>query len=433
MRYTWIVLGLALNGYAASLSSITAEALKTNSEYLSALAGAAAVHDTLAIAKDAWLPQIDLTITKGLTEFIDQSPPDLKGFSYGLNLNQKIFDMSSWLLVQKQAQLVQQAVYNAVATRQSVIYQVSVRYFKLLESIAAYENEQAKLKSYKEQLRKVEQEFKAGKAANPELSQVKSQYLLSKAETLSAKNTAMHNVQRLAELTGSSYKFIKGLGSGLALKAPKPNKVKHWLLLTKQNNLSLKAARASMLASEQDIAAMRAAGVPVLAFSSSFSRVRPVFMNDASSTVRQWGLSLNWPLFHGGANRDRYVRSEHTGVQARQALIAMQRNLKQQATNTFNDVNLGLERVWAGQQAVVAAEVARRALAEGYSAGTQTITDVLESIAKLHAARLQLIKARYAYIDAVLHMKLLIGSLSMRDIQAIEPMFVQRKNLTSLS
>lgn len=442
MKYSWMILGLALHASAASLSSVAEDALKTNTNYLSALAGAAAVQDVLKIHQAAWLPQLSLDATKGSSQYkeitggaiVSLNPGDeIKNLTYGLNLNQKLFDMQSWLTFKKQSFLVQQALFNAAATKQELLYDVAIRYFAVLQDYSAYENEQIKLKAYQEQLRKVKQEFNAGKAAKPELSQVQAQYLLAKAETLSAKNALMHEVQKLTEMTGKSYKFIYRLGDNIPLHSPKPNKVKSWVNLMQQHNLSLKSAHAAMLASEKEIDAVRAAGIPVMAFASSWIHQRPLFMQpDTSSYTMNWSLSFSWPLFTGGADTARYSQSQHTGAQTRQMLISKQRNLTQKTINSFNDINLGIERVRAAREAVSAAKTAKVAYDQGYSAGTQTVTDVLQAISRLHEARLQLIKSKFAYITEALHLKLLVGALTIKDLQALSPLFLKQKRYLNL-
>lgn len=438
MKCSWMILGLVLQAKAAGLVEIANDALKSNTGYLSALAGAAAVQDVLKIHQAAWLPQLSMDAVKGATEYKDFDnvtgiSPKNKNLSYGLNLNQKLFDMQSWLRFKEQSFLLQEALYNAAATKQELLYNIAVRYFAVLQYYSAYDNEKIKLAAYKEQLRKVKQEFNAGKSAKPELSQVQAQYMLAKAEVLSAKNQLMHEIQRLTEITGKSYKFIYRIGDKIPLHSPQPNNVNSWVRLMKANNLSLKSAHSAMLASDKEVSAVLAAGIPVMAFSSSWKHMRPIFMQpDSFAYSLDWSLSFSWPLFTGGADTAKYSRSQHLGAQARQRLIASERSLTQRTINSFNDINLGVERVQAATEAVAAAETSERAYEQGYVAGTQTITDVMHATSRLYEARLQLIKAKFSYITEALHLKLLIGGLSEKDLLAILPLFTKHKRYLNL-
>ena len=441
MRFTRMFLGLIISSkiLAASISDITKDALKSNAEYIAAIAGLAASQDGLALLKSGWLPQLTIDASKGFSDTFPNPNPQaadvnsaqlLRSASYGISLNQKLLDIPSWLGVQKQSYLVKKSLYNVAAMKQEILHEVATAYFQVLESISAYENQKAQLRAYKQQLHQVKREFDVGKSAKPELVQVESQYFLSEAETLSAKNEVLHNIQKLSQMTGKTYKSINRMVDIIPLKNPAPNKVDSWLDLMLKHNLDLKSARADLMASEQEIEIARTSNLPTLAFSTSVSRMRPIIFNQKFSTVRKWDISLSWPIFNGGANLARLAQSQHLSAQNRQSFIALQRQMRQKTINVFYDIRVGVSRVNAAKKAVSSALTAKEATGHGYFAGTQTNTEVLQSISRLYSAKLQLIKAKYEYLADVLYLKQLVGALSERDIANISRLFSKKTSLS---
>lgn len=428
----WLLI-VAQEVFGANIASVTKDALKFNSEYKSAVEAAMAMQDSLDISKSAWRPQLTLNASKGNNETKPapnsndaNSVLNLRSTSYGISYNQKVFDLTALHDVSKQNYLLKQAIYTREATKLNVMYEVALAYFSVLEAINSFENEKAKLKAYKQQLTQVEHEYNAGKTAKPKLSQVESQYQLAAAETLAAKNNIIHAVQGLSQLTGVSYKMVKGLGSSFPLKRPVPSNPDAWVKLMLKNNLSLKAEHASVMSKEQEMEAARASRLPVVSFSTGVSRTRPIQTSPAFSTVRQWSVNLVWPLFSGGANISKLSRAEHFASQSQQSLISLRRQLIQQTISSYYDVSVGVDRVRAARSAVKSAEIAKNAINEGYKVGTETITEVLQGISRLYAARLQLIKANYGYLTSVLSLKVLIGALSFNDINSLDKIFVAK-------
>lgn len=438
MKKSWITILVFLNINslsAASLMNVVHDVLQYNTDYLSARASSALVKDSLAIAKSNWMPQLSVNASKGQTitrpnpnpQGADPSKQKLESTAYGLTLNQKLLDMPSWLSLKKQSYQVQQAIYQEYYTRQSVMYQAAVQYFAVLQALGSYENELTKTKSYKEQLRQVKQEYEAGKAAQPTLAQVESQYLLAKAELLSARNNIIYEVQKLSQMTGRNYNYVQTLGSKMPLAVPMPNKVDFWINLMKKQNVSLKSKYASLSAARQAVEAARASAAPTMNFSAGASRSRPItFATEDFGKINTWSLSFNWPIVTGGRVAAVLSQSLHAQQQAEQAQIASERDLRQQTISSFYDIRVGIEQVKAASQAVHSANIAMMALKDGYLAGTQTISDVLQSISRLHAARLQLIKARYGYLGEVLRLKLITGVLSEKDFIATSKLLTKK-------
>lgn len=420
---------------AVNLSEVVRDALSSSTDYLSARAVAAAAKDSYSIAKSTWLPQMNFDASKGFAETrpspvgnADQQ--DVKSLSYGVTLNQKLFDIPAWLGVEKQSFALQKAMLDELSVRQNIIYSVSVQYFDVLQKISEYSSQKAKLKSYQEQFRRVRQEYSAGKAAKPELAQVEAQYLLANSELLSAKNGVLHSLKKLSQITGKDYKSINLLGGYIPLARPKPARAAAWVKLMYKQNVALKASLFTLKSARQDVEIARSSGAPVFNFNAGIRRYRPLnFQNLNSGTSKNWGVSMTWPVVTGGNGAAVLSQSGHMLDKTEQLHTALMRELKQQTTNTFYDLSVGVLRVQAAQKAVDSAKIALGAIKDGYNAGMQTNSDVLDSITRVHDANLQLIKSKYAYLSDMLQLKLLVGVLSEKDLFKLSRLFDRKQSL----
>jgi outer membrane protein len=128
------------------------------------------------------------------------------------------------------------------------------------------------------------------------------------------------------------------------------------------------------------------------------------------------GLSLNVPLYAGGAVVANQEVRRANYVEASEDLELSYRSVVRQVRNNYNNVGALISSTKALEQAVVSAESALKATEAGFEVGTRTIVDVLQSTRNLFDARRNLSKARYDYILSVLALKQAAGTLTEEDL-----------------
>jgi outer membrane protein len=140
--------------------------------------------------------------------------------------------------------------------------------------------------------------------------------------------------------------------------------------------------------------------------------------NQVDSTV--YGLTLEMPLFSGGAISAERRRAAQEFISAREQRINLSRNTVTNARSLHMTVLSDVARVAARRQSIVSSQSALDATQAGYEVGTRNIVDVLNAQNALYSAQRDYANARYDYILNMLRLKEQAGLLSPEDIYALD-------------
>ena len=177
-----------------------------------------------------------------------------------------------------------------------------------------------------------------------------------------------------------------------------------------RTNPTLQAARAGQRAVDEGVPINRAAGLPSLSGSASYTEFLKKSANNFTSPDRAAGasISLNVPIYAGGAVRNS-VKAAETRVDAGQAdLRGTESGVFSQVVAAYMDVILNQAVVGLNRNNVEVLRVNVEATSDRFEIGDLTRTDVAQSQARLAIARTDLrsaqanlIGARERYIQSV--------------------------------
>ncbi len=176
---------------------------------------------------------------------------------------------------------------------------------------------------------------------------------------------------------------------------------------------------------KQTIDSARAGHYPTLDFGASYNsadgetdgplgNVDAPALNDYSV-----GVTLNVPIYSGGAIESSVRQAQSRFVLASQDLMQTHRAVVRTTRNAYNTVIATTSAIKAFEQSVLSAQKALEATEAGFEVGTRTIVDVLDSTRNLYNAKRNLSSTRYAYIQNVLLLKRAGGTITDQDITAI--------------
>lgn len=131
------------------------------------------------------------------------------------------------------------------------------------------------------------------------------------------------------------------------------------------------------------------------------------------------GVTLNVPIYSGGATSSAVRQAQSSYVAASQDLNSAYRQVVRNTRNAYNTVVAGVSAIKALEQSVISAESALKATEAGFEVGTRTIVDVLNSTRNLYNAKRNLSSTRYGYIQAILLLKRFGGTISEQDVSDI--------------
>ena len=391
---------LSLSTYAEDLLDIYKEALQRDTQVSQAKAEAQAAHAGLSEATAALLPQIDVVgnLTKTRTNVIDayNARGSNKQATGAINLSQTLWRHSSWAnrsIAEKTATLKDLAYADA---QQNLIVRVSNAYFNVLNAADTLKFQKANNAALKRQLSEANRRFNVGLIAQTDKLEAQAAYDLSNAAVIAAENELINSKSEIRMLIGREIdvnKLAKIDESKFAASSVSNDLIK----ITKkaeENNLALQQAVISRDIAKDNITLARSGHEPTLDFNARAqtgyteydTQVAQAGFVDNNSWAHSVGLTLNIPIFHGGATSAAVDKAQANYIYAQEGLEKAHRTLLTNVSNSYNNVNAAISSVTAYNNYKVSADSALSATKAGYEVGTRTMTDVLNATQNLYDA-----------------------------------------------
>lgn len=424
---------LSLSTYAEDLLDIYKEALQRDTQVSQAKAEAQAAHAGLSEATAALLPQIDVVgnLTKTRTNVIDayNARGSNKQATGAINLSQTLWRHSSWAnrsIAEKTATLKDLAYADA---QQNLIVRVSNAYFNVLNAADTLKFQKANNAALKRQLSEANRRFNVGLIAQTDKLEAQAAYDLSNAAVIAAENALINSKSEIRMLIGREIdvnKLAKIDESKFAATSVSNDLIK----ITKkaeENNLALQQAVISRDIAKDNITLARSGHEPTLDFNARAqtgyteydTQVAQAGFVDNNSWAHSVGLTLNIPIFHGGATSAAVDKAQANYIYAQEGLEKAHRTLLTNVSNSYNNVNAAISSVTAYNNYKVSADSALSATKAGYEVGTRTMTDVLNATQNLYDAMQKSAQARYTYILSRLSLLYAQGDLKVEHIDQI--------------
>ncbi len=184
------------------------------------------------------------------------------------------------------------------------------------------------------------------------------------------------------------------------------------LIMAYKSNPSLQAARAQQRATDEGVPIARAAGLPSLSGTATYTEFTSASGSNASTSAPDRnidaGAALSVPIYAGGGVKNSIRAAETRVLAGRSDLRGIESQVFTQAVTVYMDVILAQEVVKLNRANVQRLEVNLQATRDRFEIGDLTRTDVAQSESRLALARGQvrsaeanLIAARERYIQIV--------------------------------
>lgn len=309
------------------------------------------------------------------------------------------------------------------STRQALAVRVATTYFRVLSARESLNTVQANEQAFAQQVQQAEARYAAGLGAQLDIEQVRTYHALARANTITAAKTLHDARQALAEITGQPAGELKPLGQELPTQAPMPADASVWVEQALRDNPALRAEALSLAASEESLTAARSAHLPTLSLGLDSSRQQQwlpqTLSNGVSSRETTVGLSLQLPLFSGGATESQRRQAAYQRDSARESLEQRRRQLVRETREQFEAVQSSLAQLAATRAAVDAAGRALAATQAGQQLGTRSMTDLLLAIQNQGAALNAHAQARHQLVLARLLLQQAAGTVDEAQLAAI--------------
>lgn len=356
---------------------------------------------------------------------------DANSDGYSLNLNQVIFDKTSFDNLSQGDAIVAKAVADLEVAKQDTIIRVSKAYFDVLTAIDTLETASAEKKAIGKQLEQSKERFNVGLSAITDVKEQQASYDISVADEIIAANDLSNKREALRFIINVYPENLKIAREDMPLVIPEPMDINAWQDKALQNNFSMLSAKYSVDAAQSTYDASKGGHYPTLNLNASYgfeSNEATSFLGNPidprDDTDTRVMLNLDIPIYSGGFTSST-VRQKLSELDAAKAL---QEQEKRRTVGLSRSAYLSLEadiaNVKARNQAVISTRTSLDATLAGYDAGTRTSVDVLLSQRLLYSSQRDYSVARYTYLTNSLVLKQVAGILTPADVEEINKWLV---------
>jgi outer membrane protein len=343
-----------------------------------------------------------------------------------LTLQQSIYDHGNYMNLRAAKAQAARGGADYDAASDALLVRVAEAYFGVLTAQTNLTSAEAEEKAVGRQLEQAEQRFEVGLTAITDVHEARARYDGARAAVILARNTLDDTFEGLIELTGEEVETVKPLKEDIELSMPSPDNLDDWVDTAIASNPALAALQKTVEAANYSAKSAWSDHLPSLGLSSSYGETDSggdlglFSARDPKNT--SLSLSLNIPIFSGGATNARYKQALYDRDAAQDRLEQQRRAIVRQTRGAFRGVAAGISEVEAREQALVSAKSALEATEAGFEVGTRTIVDVLLSQQQQFAAEREYSRARHNYILANLRLKQAAGTIDIADLKSVNAM-----------
>jgi outer membrane protein len=423
-----ITLGATLSAQAEDLMAIYQLALDNDPQLQAAKEQLRAARESKSLARSQILPTIGLgaTYDRVRSEYktLQGVPYDVDSTSHdkalALNLTQPIFRVDRLLQLEQADSTIAQAEAEYAAAEIDLMVRSTTTYFNILTAEDDLRVAKAEREATGRQLEQAQQRFDVGLIAITDVHEAQAAFDAARASEIAAENSLGNAWEALFEIIGPQPKQeLAKLGDDLTLNPPVPNDPQEWSDTAQQQNYSIIAARAGLESLKQQIDISRAGHYPTLDLVGAYTMVR----SDADTATEldsgSIGLSLEVPIYTGGAVSAQTRQAQANFRANQQGLDQTRRAVNRQVRDAYRGVLSTISQVEALKAATVSAQSALESTQAGYEVGTRTIVDVLNVQRNLFSSQRDYLNSRYSYIINGLNLKSAAGTLSESDLQQV--------------
>lgn len=357
---------------------------------------------------------------------------DIDTDGYTVSLRQAIFDLPAWFGFKSGKEVTKEAEATFASNQQNLIVRVVEAYLLVLRAQDNLAASQAQERAFERQLEQTQQRFEVGLIAITDVYEAQAARDLSQVERIVDENNVSVALERLSVLTGQRHSNLDVLKEDFKIRPPDPIDRAAWVDFALANNFQLKAAGYREEAARQTAKADKLEHAPKVSggydysdFDTNGSRsVKPdtgiVSPPDSSDEQHVWQISVNLPLYSGGAISANRRASAQEFNAAREERINLTRNTVTNTRSLHMTVVSDVSRIAARKQSIISSKSSLDATQAGYEVGTRNVVDVLNAQNTLFSAERDYANSRYDYIINLLRLKEQAGLLSPEDVIRLE-------------
>ncbi|MBW8457758.1 MAG: TolC family outer membrane protein [Thiobacillus sp.] len=419
-----LTLALAPAAHATNLVDVFRDAQAYDAQYAAARAAREAGQEKAVQGRAGLLPNVNLggnVRYNSLESSLPDGDADYDSNSLALTAAQPVYRKQNQVQYAQAKEQVKIADMQLKVAEQDLILRVAQAYFDVLESQDNIAFIDAQKSAITEQLAFAKRNFEVGTATITDTHEAQARFDLAVAQEIAEQNSLNIRLRALEKLIGKPPGTLDTLTDPALLKGG-PGSIDEWAARAVEGNLQAEIQRIAKTIADQEVERNRAGHHPTLDAVASYAinNGQNFGPQQVDTRVASVGLELNLPIYQGGLTSSRVREAVANQEKARQDVEVATREAGLQARQAWLNVNSGVARVRALEQALVSTKAQLDSTKLGLEVGVRTNLDVLDAEQQVLSAQRDLAGARYASLLSGLSLKAAVGTLSPADLAEID-------------
>ncbi len=344
--------------------------------------------------------------------------------SYGLTLTQTLWSYQAYSQLKEADAQAASAEATYLSAQQDLLLRVAEAYFQVLGAQDQLTTLRLERETFALQLKQAQDRERTGVGSRSDVEQAQSFYDLTAQSLINAENALDDAKLALAAIVGEPPGDLAPLIDQIPLTAPDPPSADEWVTSALRDNPDVRAAELTAEAAERDISVQRGKGMPTISLQGAGTRLEGPVVLGGQSTVATVGVSVNWPLFQGGAVASAVRQSRALYHQSQANLESAQRATVQQTRAAYRNIIAGIQSINAARRAEDSTYTAMQAARHDIEFTVSPEYILLQFQRSYYSAVNAYDQARYTYLSNVLVLKQQAGRLTERDLATIDALLV---------
>jgi outer membrane protein len=343
------------------------------------------------------------------------------GTRYVVSLNQTLIDFAKFWNWRRAQKVEDQLNAENADTLNKLIFEITDRYFSVLEADDQLFFSQSETEATKKRLEQTQKQFAKQMVKITDLYTVEARLDKNQADELEATKNLAVAKEGLVQLTGKMPDNLQKLADSVRYK-PIEGKIEDWIEVAKSQNPSILAKSSAIEAADDNVTVQQAQNLPVVDLQLNYYSTNTGYqsVNIGSNIETQVAaINVNLPIFTGGETWHKMKEAEHKLVLSKYDKEDTLRKVVKETRDAFLSTNANYRRIQATEKAVQSAVKSREAMEKGFGYRVQTMNDVLDAQQAEFKMKKELSKVKYEYIKNKIRFLYAVGTISEENLKEI--------------
>ena len=409
---------------AETLEDVLAATYATNPGLQALRAQLKGVDETVRQARAGWLPTVSVTSNTGRGHYLantqtsyetNRTPRDASG-----TISQPIYTGGQTIAG------IDQAENNVLATRaqlvtteQNVLLGAATAFLDIVRDEAVVNLATNHVRILRREVESARVRFAAHEVTQTDVGQAEARLAQAEADLTQAEGSLQDSRATFGDVVGRPPEAPKAPEASW----PTPGNFDEIRDIVEKDNPALVAAHYTLVAAKAGVNVAEGQLLPTVSLNGTYGNYLSESTQESLSTTKQIMLTVNVPLYDGGANYSRVRAQKDTVAQRRKEGEQARRDALQNAAKSWQGLRSARARVKSFTTQIRSNETALKGVIEEQRIGSRTVLDVLNAEQELFTAQQNLVTARHDEMVGAFQVASSLGRMTAKALNISVPLY----------